>query len=92
MSRKALGGEIASGLRVALQRHQHMGQGTAEQFRVEEIVSFLKSPVLGWCDRFFRGDFLFHDAVSLGQCVCLYRTIQTEEMQEVSCNGVIMLT
>ena len=28
---KARVGEIASGLRVALQRHQHMGQGTGEQ-------------------------------------------------------------
>jgi len=35
---KTLRGEIASGLGVALQRHQHMGQGAAEQFRVKEIV------------------------------------------------------
>jgi hypothetical protein len=27
---KALGGEIASGLRVALQRHHHMVQGTEQ--------------------------------------------------------------
>src|ERR1700694_5978184 len=63
---KALRGEIASGLCVALQRHQHMGQGTAEQFRVEEVVSVLKSPVLSWCDRFFRGDSWFHGAVPFG--------------------------
>ncbi len=41
---KTLRGEIASGVRVALQRHQHIEQGSDEQFRVKEIVGVLKKP------------------------------------------------
>jgi hypothetical protein len=45
-------GKIASRLRVPLQRRQHVGQATAEQFRVEKALRFLKSPVGGWRNRF----------------------------------------
>jgi hypothetical protein len=48
---KTVGGEIASGLGMPLQRHQHMGQGSAEQFRVEKVVGLLKAPVFGGRDR-----------------------------------------
>jgi len=34
-------GEIAWPLRATLQRHQHVGQGTAEQFRAEKVVRLL---------------------------------------------------
>jgi hypothetical protein len=39
---------------VALQRHQHMGQGSAKQLRIEKVVSLLKGPVFG------GGDWLFY--------------------------------
>jgi len=75
--------EIASGLGVALQRHQHMGQGPGEQFRVEEVVRLLKRPVLGGGDRFACGGGLFQCAGSLECGSELYRTIQTDLLQSV---------
>ena len=41
---ETLRGEIASDLRVALQRHQNMRQGTGEQFRVREVVGLGHAP------------------------------------------------
>src|ERR1700722_5841665 len=63
-------GEIASCLRMALQRYQNVRQRTAKQFRVEEVVRFLKGTVfgLGDCFYFFRV-FLHGGSLESGNCI-----------------------
>jgi len=57
---ETVGREIASRLGVALQRDKDVGQGTGEQFRVKEVVRFLKGPVLRRCNGFGLGGTAFH--------------------------------
>jgi hypothetical protein len=52
---ETVGREIASRLGVALQRDKDVGQGTGEQFRVKEVVRFLKGPVLRRCNGYGFG-------------------------------------
>jgi hypothetical protein len=46
-ARKPLGSEVTLGIGMPLQSHQHMRQSSAEQFSIEEIVSYLERAVLG---------------------------------------------
>src|SRR5450755_1705504 len=57
---ETVGREIASRIGVALQRDKDVGQGTGEQFRVKEVVRFLKGPVLRRCNGFGFGGAAFH--------------------------------
>src|SRR5580693_8406494 len=68
---ETVGREIALRLGVALQRDKDVGQGTGEQFRVKEVVRFLKGPVLRRCNGFRFGG-AFHWGGFLC-CICIVR-------------------
>lgn len=49
---KTIRREVAAHFCLPLQRDQHLGQGTGEQFGVEEVLRLLKGAVLGRGDGF----------------------------------------